>query len=583
MIAILVALLLQSAVTVPSGTAELAGIVMSTDRSAPVRRAIVRITAPTLRGFRELPTDDMGRFHFTNLPAGSYTLTARKAGFVEATYGTTRRRGLGTAIALADGQKEVNIRFPMQRGAVISGTVTLPSGQPVYTGVQVLERTVVGGQIIVTNAGTGLTDERGEYRIADLAPGTYIVGVFARQTQSPAPVTSQAGLEWAARQQTPTPAATAPPVEAMMVFGQTLYPGVRAVSAAVPIELSAGAERQGLNFSIRQVQVSRITGVLLLPDGQPAFTGNVRLESVERVSGAPGLVVAQISATVGAKGEFELTGVEPGNYVLTADSTTSTRPPVRVADFMQGPTRDIWGREPLVADGRNLEGLVVRMKPKVAISGRVVAEDAEHAEELARSRVMVTLRPKDDAGSPGLGGSSSSVTNGTFANAAVTPWSYLVNAFVSGATPAPGAVSPWMVSRATFGGRDVFDRYFEVGPEDAGAELVITVTKRTPSISGRLTDDRGRPAPDYFVVLIPVDRVYWLPGTTRMPRAVRPGSDGAYRFDTVPPGEYFLAVATDFDPREATDAALLEALIAQAVKVAVAAGQAFVQDLKVGK
>jgi hypothetical protein len=499
MIAILVALLLQAPV-VPSGTAELGGVVTSDDRSVPVRRAVVRITAPSLRGSRELPTDDAGRFHFTNLPPGSYTITARKAGFVEATYGSTRRRGLGTAIALVDGQKELNIRFQIQRGAVISGTVTSPSGQPIYTGVQAFERTVTGGQITLTTAGTSLTDERGAFRVPDLAPGTYVLGVFARPAPPPAPITSTAALDWASRQQSPTGASSAPPAAPIMVFGQTFYPGVREASAATPIEVTAGAERQGLNFSIRYVQVSRIKGVLLMPDGQPAFTGNIRLESVEKIGGTPSLVAPSPSSIVNAKGEFELAGVEPGRYVLIADSTTSNRAPVRGGgDFMQGPPRDIWARESVVADGRDLDGLVVRMKPKVALTGRVVAEDDADSGELAKSRVTISLRPKDDAGSPGLGGSATSVTNGTFAYAAVTPWSYLVTASVTGATPAPGVVSPWMVTRTTLGGRDVFDRYAEIGPDVAGQELVITVTKRSPSIAGRLMDERGRPAPDYFV------------------------------------------------------------------------------------
>jgi hypothetical protein len=222
------------------------------------------------------------------------------------------------------------------------------------------------------------------------------------------------------------------------------------------------------------------------------------------------------------------------------------------------------------------------MKPKVALTGRVVAEDDADSGELAKSRVTISLRPKDDAGSPGLGGSATSVTNGTFAYAAVTPWSYLVTASVTGATPAPGVVSPWMVTRTTLGGRDVFDRYAEIGPDVAGQELVITVTKRSPSIAGRLMDERGRPAPDYFVVLVPVDRAYWIAGITRTPRGVRPGNDGAYRLNSVSPGEYYLVVTTDFDAREATDAALLEALIAHGVKVTVAPAQAVVQDLKVG-
>ncbi|HEX5071211.1 MAG TPA: carboxypeptidase-like regulatory domain-containing protein, partial [Vicinamibacterales bacterium] len=162
---------------VPSGTAELGGIAVSADRGQPVRRALVRITAPELRGAREMTTDEAGRFHFSGLPAGRYTLTARKAGFVESTYGATRRRGLGTAITLEDNHKELAITFPVMRGAVVAGRVTMPSGQPGDAFVEVLERTIVAGKVTVTRAGSAATDGTGMYRIAGLWPGTYIVGV----------------------------------------------------------------------------------------------------------------------------------------------------------------------------------------------------------------------------------------------------------------------------------------------------------------------------------------------------------------------------------------------------------------------
>ena len=140
-----------------------------------------------------------------------------------------------------------------------------------------------------------------------------------------------------------------------------------------------------------------------------------------------------------------------------------------------------------------------------------------------------------------------------------------------------------MVSQATFGGRDVFDKYFDIGPDDSGQENRHHGDEEAASrISGRLLDERGRPSPDYFVVLVPVDRAYWIDGISRTPRAVRPGNDGAFRLDNVAPGDDYIAAATDFDPREATDSALLEALIERAVEVRVAAGQAVVQDLKIG-
>src|SRR5688572_2701341 len=63
-----------------TGTAKIGGIVTSADKSEqPVRRAIVRISAPELRGSREVATDDRGRFIFSGLPAGRYQVAVAKA------------------------------------------------------------------------------------------------------------------------------------------------------------------------------------------------------------------------------------------------------------------------------------------------------------------------------------------------------------------------------------------------------------------------------------------------------------------------------------------------------------------------
>ena len=63
------------------------------------------------------------------LPAGRFTLTASKAGFVDMTYGAKRPGRPGTAIQLADGQKLDRIGISMPRGSVLTGVA--PSN--VYT------------------------------------------------------------------------------------------------------------------------------------------------------------------------------------------------------------------------------------------------------------------------------------------------------------------------------------------------------------------------------------------------------------------------------------------------------------------
>ena len=114
------------------GTAILGGTVTSHDESTrPLRRVIVTLSGAAGSGDLQVVTDEAGRFVFSQLPAGRYTLTADKPAFVKTYYGSKRPgRGPATPIALADGQRVTDIAIRVLRGAVIEGTVIDESGVP---------------------------------------------------------------------------------------------------------------------------------------------------------------------------------------------------------------------------------------------------------------------------------------------------------------------------------------------------------------------------------------------------------------------------------------------------------------------
>src|SRR4051794_38825505 len=65
----------------------IAGRVVAADTGRPVKRARVFATAAELPGGRGILTDDSGLFELTELPAGRYTLSVSKSGFVSLSYG----------------------------------------------------------------------------------------------------------------------------------------------------------------------------------------------------------------------------------------------------------------------------------------------------------------------------------------------------------------------------------------------------------------------------------------------------------------------------------------------------------------
>src|SRR5204863_2296546 len=111
-------------------------------------------------------TDDNGAFELTELPAGRYTLSVSKAGFVSLTYGQRRPLQPGTPLQLADGQQMRSVNFNLPRGSVIAGHVFDEDGEPMPgVAVQVLRYQYLQGDRRLTPAGTAQTDDKGQFRV----------------------------------------------------------------------------------------------------------------------------------------------------------------------------------------------------------------------------------------------------------------------------------------------------------------------------------------------------------------------------------------------------------------------------------
>ncbi len=86
------------------------------------------ITAAELDGGRGALTDEAGSFDFTDLPAGRYTVSVSKSGFVLLSYGQRRPLQAGIPLQLGDGQQLRNVDFQLPRGSVIAGRDWAPGG-----------------------------------------------------------------------------------------------------------------------------------------------------------------------------------------------------------------------------------------------------------------------------------------------------------------------------------------------------------------------------------------------------------------------------------------------------------------------
>ncbi len=133
-------------------------------------------------------------------------------------------------------------------------------------------------------------------------------------------------------------------------------------------------------------------------------------------------------------------------------------------------------------------------------------------------------------------------------------------------------------------GRDVTDLPTEVTfGDEAIKDLVVTLTSKPATVSGALLDLAAKPAPDYTVLLFPVDTRYWYESSRRIVTA-RPSSDGEFEIapgQGLPAGTYYLAALTDLSPREQYDTLLLADVAKSAIKITIAAGEQKRQDLRI--
>src|SRR5438552_2885306 len=162
-------------------TGLIAGRVLAADTGRAVKRARVFASAAELPSGRGVLTDDAGVFQLAELPAGRYTLSVSKSGFVSLSYGQRRPLQAGTPLQLADGQEIKDIELRLPRGSVIAGHVYDETGDPMPgVLVRVLRYQYQQGDRRLAPAGTTQTDDQGQYRVWGLMPGDYYVDAQSR-------------------------------------------------------------------------------------------------------------------------------------------------------------------------------------------------------------------------------------------------------------------------------------------------------------------------------------------------------------------------------------------------------------------
>jgi len=555
------------------GSAIVMGIVVSDDNLAqPISQATVRLSGANLPVSQLIVTGRDGRFAFTHLPSGKFTLSAKKAAYVESFYGASKPgRGPGIPIAVAAGQ-QVSVSVRLVKGAVITGLVTDRIGKPA---VQItVQATLLSGASQTTSA---LTDDTGTYRIYGLTPGPYVIAALGRlPTSEEVREISPEEIRWAqARLRSLSSIANAPdapPSTRPLAHTTTYFTGTSDLSAAAIVSVESGQEHANVDFQVQFVPTAVVGGRIVDGGGQPVASANLVL-AVRSSQGQDARlrllpVGTRTSKGSAANGTFNFSGVPSGEYILFAKTT----PSLAANDDRSNPTI-LWARQALQVAGLDQSNLVVALKSGARVTGTIVLEGSQ-TPDLSPIRVQAipsTENPllSDPPAVSVDGGNKFSLTN-------LPPNEYLVR------TNLPAQMAKvWTLKSVTVDGRDITDALLPLGPEEAVNNVVITLTDRATRLSGIVVDRNGQPVPEVTIVIFPVDRRAWVQPSRRI-HATRPATDGSYVIAGVPSGEYCLAAAIDFDSKDLFDPGFLDELQRQGFKVTLVDGESKTQDLRVG-
>ena len=569
-------------------------------RRRPVRRAVVSLSGGEPRVSRAIQTDDLGAFVFADLPAGEFTLSANKGGFVDSIFGQKQPGSgrPGTPIRLNAGQQLKDLALPLARGGVITGRVVDEVGEPAFgISVRIYRWVMKSGERTLAPGQSATTDDRGVYRIPALLPGEYVVSInpapfgsvavkidsaveYVKVIEALEVLNGEARYAVSTAPRTPPASAGAPKTG----FAQTFYPGVMQVGASTAITLGPSEERQNVDFNLQVVPFAQLSGTVSGATG-PVSGATVQLIDATQPPGFGGR-----TARTGRDGRFVFDGVAPGQYTLMTRAVPRGAPQLEaggreaVEFFATIEDKEkaaqvarainavalMWASADVSIDGRDLSDVNLTLQPGLTVSGRVTIDTGTQASftRMTVGFVPVGLQKGDQA----TIGPAAVEPDGRFSIKGVTPGRYRLT--VMGGLPPRHSIAS-----AVFNGQDIQDIPIEISGQQNLGDGLVTLTTKATDVSGYVRGVGGEAVPGVTVIVFPAEERFWVPEARRI-MAARPATDGKYQFRNLPPGDYRLMAVPDIEPGRWYDPAFLRQLAGFAM-FTLAPGGKHVQDFQV--
>ena len=544
-----------------TGTARIKGRIVVAETGAPVRRAQVRLSGGEILP-KTVSTDNEGAYEFHDLPAGRYTISATKSGYVNVSYGQTRPFESPKQLDLTDGQTLDKADITMPRGSVISGRIIDEFGEPVADAqVSAMRSTWSNGKRRLQSAGrTATTNDLGQYRIYGLPPGDYFVSATLRGSQEMMVMEMAVAAIRTSISEPETPRSG---------YAPTYYPGTPNGNEAQKLTLAVGQEAQNADFGLVPVRLSKVSGTVVGSEGRPLE--GVMISATPRTATANPIVFPSGSAARTDKnGNFTMNSVAPGEYTLTARTmgiVTSGGDGDRMVFTMTrtvGPGGDgqsEFGSVPLSVSGEDMNNVMIVTSKGTSASGRVVYEGGSKP---TSNTLRVSAATIDAEGPTGLLGGSSSVSEeGTFEIKG------LAGQRIFRVSNIPAG---WVLKSVRLSGTDITDTGIDIKPNDPVTGLEVVLTSKSTEVTGSVKAGNDA-ATDYTVVIFSEDPQKWTAPMTRHIASARPNQEGRFQVKHLPAGSYYVVAVDYIAQGDWNDPDVLERLKARATRITLDEGE----------
>jgi protocatechuate 3,4-dioxygenase beta subunit len=490
-----VVLLMLASAGLAAQTATVEGNVIDSVSGRPVPKADVWLLGTTLTGsprqrdVYQMLTDARGQFLIQGVVPDRYTTRAAREGYLDRMPGLHPDPTLTAEVLLEPGQHGT-VTLRLIPAGVISGRVVNPQGDPVPGAhVSAKQYDYSTGRKRLAERGTASVraNERGEYRIFRLPPGTYYVvfdGGIGR------------GIEGMPAEEI---RGTPPPLD----WATTYYPDAPDPSQARRLEVGPGSEVRDVEIRLRPEYLYSVRGAR---PGPPGNSLSLFIGPRSWAYGDPARLTNDA---------FEFKGLLPGSYIVTARRTDPNHP-----------DRLMYARQFVDIVDRDVEGVTLRFSAGVDISGTVKVIGSELPYTFGKVSVQLQSDAPMLLDQPSYMGTPSADTtqDGTFLLRGVLPEVHQLSA-----TSAPGTY----VKAIRMGAQELPD--FRVDFSKLSGPMTILLGTDGAGLEGVVRNSGGDPVKSATVTLAPTGSQQQRPERLR---AASSDEKGHFTIGDVVPGEY---------------------------------------------